>query len=378
MDFDFSEQALALQRLVRRFVEDELMPLEKEVGDRWELTDDQERELDGRATAIGLKSIDVPAEYGGAGFTTVENCLVKEELGKTTTPYGFPGSVSNILYACNDEQKERFLFPCIRGEKRAFFAQTEPNGGSDPASMETSAVRDGDDWILNGRKIFITAAHKSDFGQVLTVSDKEKRSHGGITCFLVEQGTPGFEVVRRIPVMGREWPCELAFIDCRVPSRNILGEPGQGFILGQKWLSANDRLGQGPTAVGLSERCLKLATAYSKQRVTFGRPIAERQAIQWMLADSAVEIHACRMMTYYGAWKADQGGDIRIEASMVRLYATEMQQRIVDRCLQIHGAIGLTDDLPLARMYRHVRSFRITGGSSEIQRFIIARWVLRD
>ena len=380
MDFTLSYELKELQALVRRFVQDELLPLEARVPREWEweLPEDVKARLDARARELGLCSLSVPAEYDGAGLGTLGLMLVKEELGRTITPWAVPGEPSTILYAGNDAQKERFLRPVIRGEKRTCFAQTEPDAGSDPSMMKTRAVRDGDHWVINGSKRFITGAHKADFVQVFALTDPEKRQHGGITCFLVEKGTPGFQVVRRDRIMGRESPCELAFEDCRVPHANVLGEVGQGFKLAQTWLAAHDRMGLGPTAIGMAERALEMAADYAKTRVTFGRPLADRQAIQWMLADSFLEIHQCRMMVYHAAWKADTGQDIRIEASMIRWFAAEMQSRVVDRAIQIHGGVGLSEDLPLAAMYQHVRSYRISGGASEIQRMIVSRHVLRS
>jgi acyl-CoA dehydrogenase len=379
MDFALPYEITELRDLVRRFVADELVPLEPHVPREWEweLPREVEERLNARAKELGLWALSVPEEHGGAGLGTLGRAVVDEELGRTLTPWNIPGEPSAILYACNAEQRERFLYPVIRGEKQTCFAQTEPDAGSDPAMMQTRAVRDGDDWVINGTKRFISFAHRADFVQLFAVTDPEKRQHGGITCFLVERGTPGYKLVGRTRIMGREAPSELLFEDCRVPHANVLGEVGRGFALAQTWLSAHDRMGLGPKAVGRSERALDMATDYAKMRVTFGRPLADRQAIQWMLADSALEIHQCRLMTYHAAWKADQGQDMRIEASMIRLFASEMQSRVIDRAIQIHGGVGLSDELPLAAFYQHVRSYRISGGASEIQRMILARHVLR-
>lgn len=379
MDFSLPYELVELRGMVRRFVQDELLPLEPHVARdwEWELPPEVEQRLDARARELGLCSLSVPEEYGGAGLGTLGLMVVKEELGRTLSPWKIPGEPSTLLYACTDEQKPRFLLPVIRGEKQTCFAQTEPDAGSDPSMMKTRAVRDGDGWLINGTKRFITGAHKADFIQLFALTDPEKRQHGGITCFLVEKGTPGFRVAGRTRIMGREAPCELVFEDCRLSQGNVLGEVGQGFAYAQKWLAAHDRMGQGPSAIGLAERALEMAAQYAKLRVTFGRPLADRQAIQWMLADSLLEIEQCRLLTYNAAWKADQGQDIRVEASMVRLFATEMQSRVIDRAIQIHGGIGLAEDLPLAAMYQHVRSYRITGGSSEMQRMILARHAMK-
>ncbi len=380
MDFTLPEELEDLRGVMRGFVTRELVPLEPLVQREWEweIPADVQHRLDVTARQLGLASLSVPPELGGAGLGFLGLVVVKEELGRTIVPWIIPGEPSVSLYACTEEQRERYLQPIIRGEKVMAFAQTEPEAGSDPAGMKTVAVRDGDEWVINGQKRFITAAHRADFLQVVAVTDKEKRQHGGITCFLVDTDTPGFEVVRRDRIMGREAPCELRFDDCRVPANSVLGEVGGGFALAQKWLAAHDRLDQGPYAVGRAERALELATEYAKNRVTFGEPLANRQAIQTMLADSYLEIHQCRLMVYHAASKADRHEDIRVAASMIRLFATEMQSRVVDRAIQIHGGVGLSEDLPLAALYQYIRSLRITGGASEIQRYIIARHVLRD
>lgn len=380
MEFSIPEDLEALRSVMRGFVTRELVPLERHIARdwEWEIPRDVQLELDTKARELGLASLSVPEEFGGLGLGFLGLVVVKEELGRTTVPWIIPGEPSVSLYSCTPEQRERYLLPVIRGEKVMAFAQTEPEAGSDPAGMRTVAVRDGNEWIINGQKRFITAAHRADFLQVVALTDKEKRQHGGVTCFLVDTDSPGFEVVRRDRIMGREAPCELRFEDCRVAANNVLGEVGGGFALAQKWLAAHDRLDQGPYAVGRSERALEMATEYAKSRVTFGEPLANRQAIQIMLADSFLEIHQCRLMTYHAASRADQGEDIRVAASMIRLFATEMQSRVVDRAIQIHGGVGLSEDLPLADLYQYIRSLRITGGASEIQRHIIARHVLRS
>ncbi len=375
MDFSIPEEIQMLQRTVHKLVYDEAIPLESEVlkYPQGEAPPELIEPLRARTKGLGIWNLDVPEEYGGAGLSAVANAIIREEIHRTVTPVPIGGRVSPILYQGNEEQKERFLLPVLRGEQTSAFAQTEPNAGSDPSAMETTAVRDGDDWVINGRKIFITDGHKADSLQVIAVTDKEKRQHGGITCFMVESNRPGFEVVRRIPIMGWEAPAELSFTDVRVPDSNRIGEIGQGFRLAQSWISAADRLGLGPMALGRSERSLEMAVENARNRVTFGKPLAQRQAIQWMIADSTLEIHLLRTLTHHAAWKADSGEDFRIEASMVRLYASETQSRVVDRAIQILGGYGLSDDLCLARWYRTVRVNRINGGSSEIQRFILAR-----
>jgi acyl-CoA dehydrogenase len=277
----------------------------------------------------------------------------------------------------NDEQKQRYLYPVLRREKRMCFAQTEPDAGSDPGSMRTRAVRDGNGYVINGIKRFITDAEKSDFAQVMAVTDPAKGSHGGISCFLVDMNSPGCRITARYRTMMGDEPCEITFEDCKVPVSNLVGKEGEGFKLAQKWLGAG-RLRHGARALGVAERCIEMGVSYAKERVTFGKPLSERQAIQWKLADSFVELHAARLMVYHAAWKHDQGEDNRNEAYMAKLYADEMSFRVVDRVLQIHGGIGLTTDLPLAKWFVDQRSRMITEGPSEVMRMVIARQVLRN
>ncbi len=382
MDFNFSEEERMVQQLTRRFVQEELYPLEKEYLHEDQLPIPVEKELERKARAIGLWALNTPKEHGGAGISTPGLCLVSEEkyhalLGDYRKSWGIGGDPSPIMYEMSEEQKQRWFYPEVRGEKHGGFCQSEPNAGSDPASMETTAVRDGDEWVLNGVKLWISSAQRADFFQVLAVTDKEKRGRGGITCFIVEKGTPGFRVSRMVPMMGGEEVGELTFEDCRVPDFNRVGNVGYGFVLGQKLL-AKGRLMHGPGAVGIADRCLDMGIKHAKVRVTFGQPIANRQAIQWMLADSAVEIHATRLMSWHCAWKYDQGQDIRQEASMVKVFSGEMSGRVVDRVVQIHGAYGLSKDLPLEKTYRVVRHRRVGEGTVEIHRFVIARNLLRD
>lgn len=382
MDFTIPEEFKMLQTTVRRFVEEEMIPLEKLLPpDSHELPDGHTERLQDKLKEIGLWALSAPVELGGGGINTLGMVLVREEIGKTTLGHGggiFGGDPPNILYHGTDAQKEKYLLPVIRGEKRAAFAQTEPNAGSDPASMQTSAVRDGDNWILNGNKIFIGSAGYADFAMVFAVTDKVRRNRGGITCFLVEKDNPGYKVPRLIDTMGGHKPGEIVLDDCVVPDENRLGPVGMGFQLGQKWLAAGRLIQHPPMCIGAAERSLKMAINYAKRRVTFGQPLAERQAVQWMLADGAVEIHATRMMTYEGAWRNDQGDDVRIQAAMCKLFATEMACRVVDNAIQIHGGVGYSRELPLERFYRDLRRARITEGASEILRFMIARDILRD
>jgi acyl-CoA dehydrogenase len=302
------------------------------------------------------------------------SAIVGIELAHTFVPFTFGGLADNILYRCNDEQKQRYLIPTINGERRSCFALTEPGAGSDAANIQMPAVKDGSDWVLNGEKVFITNGNEADFAMVFAVTDRKKGAHGGVTCFLVDR-----EMGWRssyIPTMGEWGPASLYFENVRVPEENILGELHQGFNLGMQWIGAG-RWNIACRAVGAAERLLQMGIDYSKQRVTFGKPIADRQAIQWMIADSAVEIEATKWLALHAAWMAEQGEDTRHAASIAKLYGAGMANRVADRVLQIHGGMGYTKELPIERWYRELRLFRIFEGTDEIQHFIIARNLLR-
>jgi acyl-CoA dehydrogenase len=307
-------------------------------------------------------------------------CLANEELHKTITPFIFPPDAPNLhmlMQTCTQEQREKYLLPYARGEKRSAIAISEPGAGSDPAGMQTTAVKKGDQWVINGRKIWISRAHIADFTIVMAVTDKEKRARGGITAFLVDKGTPGLVLQRQIPVIGSHAPWEIVFEDMTIPDAQILGEIGQGFAPMQLRLTVR-RLEIGSWCVGFAQRCLDMMVDYAKQRVTFGQRLADRQAIQWFIADSATDIHASRLMTHHGAWKFDQGEDVRQEASMLKIFATEMATRVADRAMQTHGGMGMSKELPLEFIYRRLRPMRIFEGPTEVHRWVIARSLLKD
>jgi acyl-CoA dehydrogenase len=331
---------------------------------------------------MGLWLLDVPAEYGGAGLSLLARCVIQEEIARTkalpfrNNPLFGPG-VGPILYECGEAQRERFLYPVIRGELKVCFAQTEPDAGSDPADMRTRAVRDGDHYVLNGTKRFITEAGDADFAQVICVTDPAKRSRGGISVLMVGMKSPGVSLVRQWPTMMGDKPWEINFDNVHVPLENRIGEEGRGFELGQKWLTLGRVKGHGARCVGIAQRALDMAMEYACHRVTFGQPLADRQAVQFMIADSAIEVRAARLMVYETAWKADQGLDVRNDSYMTKIFCTEMASRVVDRAIQIHGGIGLTRELPLEYWYRQLRSVRITEGVTEVLRWRLARNLMR-
>ena len=381
MDFNLPEELQMLKDTVRKFVDKELIPIEMHTIENMELKPDIRERLEKKTKEMGLWMFDVPEEYGGCGLGSLAQVLVWEELSRTVALPSrgqgiFGPEVRPILYALNPEQKKRFMDPVLRGEKKLCFMQTEPDAGSDPASMKTRAVRHGDHYIINGTKRFITGAGEADIGQLMAVTDPAKGAHGGISCFMVDMKTPGLTLVTRYKTMMGEEPWHITFDDMKVPAENIVGKEGEGFKLAQKWLGIG-RLKHGARALGVAERCIEMGASYSKQRITFGKPLSERQGITFKLADSYVELHAARLMVYQAAWKNDQKQDIRNEAYMAKLFADEMSFRVVDRVLQIHGGIGLTLDLPLAKWFVDQRSRMITEGASEVMRMVIAREVLK-
>ena len=379
MDFTLAPEEKLIQQTVREFVRRELAPLEGDVlrnerEGRPGLARDHLRDLRAKARDLGFWGINTPEEYGGANLGSVATCLALMELGRTFVPFTFGGAADNILYACNDEQKQRYLLPTIAGDRQSCFALTEPEAGSDAGAIRMTAVKDGASWVLNGEKIFITNGNEADFTMVFAVTDKAKGPHGGITCFLVDREMGWHS--ERIATMGEWDPAALIFEDVRVPEENILGELGRGFDLAMRWIGAA-RWAIPARAVGACERMMEMALEHAKNRHTFGQPLADRQAIQWMIADSAVEIEATTWITLRAAWLADQGLDNRHQSSMAKLYGANMANRVVDRMLQIHGGMGYTRELPIERWYREMRVFRIFDGTDEIQRFIIARNLLK-
>jgi acyl-CoA dehydrogenase len=384
MDFNLPEELQLLKETLRRFVDKELIPLEREYRPEGEeMPGNFLRPLQEKVKAMGLWMLDVPQEYGGAGLDLFSRCIIQEEISRTVAlPFRsnplFGPDVRPVLFYCNEEQKERFLYPVIRGDKAVCFAQTEPDAGSDPAAMRTTAVRDGDHYVLNGTKRFITGAGGADYAQVIAVTDAEKRTRGGITCFMVDMKSPGVILERQWHTMMGDAPWQIIFENVRVPAANIIGKLGEGFSLGQQWITQGRIKGHGARSVGIATRALDMMIEYSKDRITFGRPLADRQAIQFMIADSAMELHAARLMVYECAWRSDRGEDVRNLSYMVKIVCTEAASRIVDRSMQVHGALGLMKDLPLEWWYRQLRSIRITEGTPEVLRWRLAQHLIRS
>ncbi|KAB1924116.1 acyl-CoA dehydrogenase [Micromonospora noduli] len=380
MDFALSDEERAVRDTVRAFITREVMPLEAEVLRRERahqpgLDHSEVRELQLKARKFGFWGLATPEEYGGMNLPAVLQSLIWTELGRTFVPFRFGGEADNILFHATEEQKQEFLIPTIEGERRSCFAITEPGAGSDAANIRLSARRDGDDWILDGEKTFITGGHDADFAIVVAVTDRDKGArNGGATAFLVDRSM-GWRS-EFIQTMGEGGPASLIFDGVRVPHRNILGEIGQGFTLGMEWIGKG-RYTIPSHAIGIAERVLQMAIEYANTRETFGTKIGTNQAIQWMIADSETELEAARWLVLRSAWMVDAGLDPRHASSMGKLYGAGMVNRVVDRVLQIHGGMGYTRELPIERWYRQVRLYRIFEGTDEMQRLIISRDLLR-
>lgn len=378
-----TDEQKMVQKTIRRFVEKELIPLENdclrnEREGKPSLPAGKLKELQLKAKEAGFWGINTPEEYGGANLGQMMIAIVLMEVSKTFVPFQFGGGADNILYYGNEEQKEKYLIPTINGDKKSCFAMTEPGAGSDTRNIKMTAVKDGNEWVLNGEKTFITGGNEADFVMAIAITDKELHhsTHGreGVTCFIADRDM-GWKS-EYIHTMGEWGPAGLVFDNVRVPEENILGELNKGYNLGLEWIGFA-RWVVGARAVGTAERLLQMAIDYAKERVTFGKPIAERQAIQWQIADSAVEIEAAKWLVLNAAFTLDNGEDNRHLASMAKLYGANMGNNVVDRVLQIHGGMGYTRELPIERWYREARLWRIYDGTDEIQRMIIARNLIK-
>ena len=401
MDFKLSPELDALKRTMRQMVQDECLPLEPTylanpprdgvddggptgiaeavMGIVGTLPKKNWDRLEQLSKDTGIYTAHLPEEYSGGALGALGHVVVDEESHRSIVQLPVSPVPMMLLGSCTPEQEERYVWPSIRGEKNYAFGQTEPQAGSDPGGMmETRAVHDGDDWVINGTKMFISGAATADYLLIQAVTDPEKRQRGGITMFIVDNPTPGmsFDPIRiwTNPTKAQQFYVRLD--EVRVPATAVVGEVGGGFQLGQRWLVHHDRLLRGSMALGILTRALGMAIDWSKQRVTYGRPIADRQAIQWMLTDIYMDIKALRAITHETAWRADQGEDVRVEASMIKYCAAEWGWRDIDKVMQIFGGIGETLDMPIPHWYHMLRHARIGGGTSEIHRFVMARGLL--
>lgn len=383
MDFAVPTEYAELQKDLESFIDRELRPLEEAEldPDRDDVPVEIRDRVRRRSAELGFYAADFPEDLGGSGLPQLGMVLLREAAARTGcrlaafTLYG-PEGPTGVLLAGTGEQKKRYLMPLITAEKSMCFALTEPDAGSDAQNIKTTAVKDGDEWILNGRKHFITNGKHADFALVFAANDREKKAQGGITAFIVEKGTLGFSVGRgQVGMVEGEGQFELVFEDCRVPDEHVLGGPantGLGFYSAMQFL-AMGRLSIGATCNGIADYCFSLGLGYAKERKAFDRPIGKNQYVQGHLVESLIEIRASKLMTYECAWKYDRGDTVVQESSIVKLYASEMVNRVVDRMIQVHGGMGWMRELPLERIYRLVRIFTLVEGTSEIQKYIIAK-----
>jgi butyryl-CoA dehydrogenase len=378
MEIELNEEQKLLRETVRRFAEEVVAPRAKEIDETGEFP----RDFYDRAGALGLAGITVPEEYGGAAMDTVSYCLVIEEVSRFCATSGVILSVNNslvcdpLLKFGSEEQKREFLAPLAAGEKLGCFALTEPGAGSDAASLRSTARRDGDDYVLNGNKVFITNGTHADTALVFASVDLTKR-HKGITAFIAPADTPGYSHGTHEFKLGvnASGTTELAFTDMRIPARQRLGEEGEGFKIAMSTLDGG-RIGIAAQAIGIAQGAFEEALAYSQQREQFGQHLADFQAIQFYLADMATEIDAARLLAWRAAWMKDQKKRFTLEAAHAKLFASEMAQRVTNKALQIHGGYGYTKEYNVERYFRDARITEIYEGTSEIQKMVIADWVL--
>ena len=385
MKLEMTQEQELITGMVRKFVREEIVPLELNLDPDADELDPADRDrLVEKTKAMGLYGLGIPAEYGGPDIDLMTSTLIAIEMsqhraGLYAPCYGtFGGAGLAQLFEATDEQKEQYLFPTLRGEKRGFFGLSEPSGGSDPArAIQTKAERDGDDWIINGGKLWISGADKADYGLVFARTDKNK-GRNGVTCFIVDTDNPGFHVRRVVHTLrSAHYATELQFEDMRIPHANILGEVNKGFAIASHRLT-RQRIPYAAGCLGVAIKAQEMALEYVPQRETFGAPLSSRQAIQWMLVDNEIDIKQATWITLEAAAKADNGEGFRKEAAMAKLVATEAGGRVVDRCMQMFGGLGVAKDLPLERWFREMRIRRIGEGPSEVQRHVIARELLGE
>jgi len=378
MDVRLSDEQTLLRKSVREFAETEMRPHIME----WDNAQHFPRELMPKLAALGLMGIQFPEASGGAGMSAVDYCICIEELARVDPSVSLSVAAHNGLGAAHigrfgsDEQKQQYLTPLARGEKLAAWGLTEPGSGSDAAAMRTTATKDGDDWVLNGSKAFITHGKSGDTMVVMAVTDKTK-GNKGISAFIVERGTPGLLAGKKEDKLGMRASetTEVLFQNCRIPANQLIGDEGQGFIQTLQVLDAG-RIGIAALAVGLAQGAYEAARGYAFQRKQFGRPIGTFQSIRWKLVDNAARVEAARLLTYRAAWMKDEGQRTTLESSMAKLYASEIAVRASEDCVQIHGGYGFVKDYPAEKFFRDVKLTTIGEGTSEVQRLVIARQLL--
>lgn len=379
--WELPEELVLLRDTVARFMRDEVRPIEeKQPHDCYELPVAELSALQQKAKALGLWCLASPAQYGGGGLGLLAQVLVAEEAAKCRMGAYVPACGAfgidppSVIWLGNEQQIQKYGVAGIQGGKKSFVAISEASGGADPArSIATRAKRDGDHYILNGTKMWITAADKAEWGLVFARTGDEG-DRGGISCFIVDRHVPGLKI-RAIPVIRSYEPFEVHLENVRIPVENRLGAEGEGFQVCQKWL-VHARVPYAAGVIGVAQEALRLAVDWVKQRKSFKSHLSDKQAVQWMIADSEMELQAARLLTYQAAWRADLGRDIKIEASIAKVTATETAGRVIDRCVQMFGALGVSKELPLERWYREMRIKRIGEGPSEVHRMVLARHIL--
>lgn len=387
IDFSIPPEMEATQQRVTAFMDQHVYPNENKLVEDEGLPDDLDRELQNLVKAQGLWAPNLPPEWGGMGIGYIGQALVNEIIGRSVIgPRLFgnaapdAGNAELLLIAATPEQKEQYLRPLAAGEVRSCFAMTEPEvAGSDPTGLRTTAVREGDEWVINGHKWFISGAIGSAFAIVLAVTDPAAEAHARASMILVPTNTPGFNIVRAVPVMGSGGlggHCEIRFEDCRVPVTSLLGKVGQGFKLAQARLGPG-RIQHCMRWVGAAQRSFEMMCTYALQRKSFGEPLAKKQTVQNWIADSAAEISAARLMTLNAAWKLDRGEDARVEISLIKFFGARVMHDVIDRAIQVHGALGYSKDTPLEMFYRNARAARIYDGPDEVHRQVVAQRILK-
>jgi butyryl-CoA dehydrogenase len=380
LNLDLTEEQALLQKTVREFAESEIRPLAKELDE----TGHFPRETFKKAAELGLTGIALPEAHGGAGFDHIAYTIVIEEISRCCASTGVILSVQNSLY-CDpihrfgtDDQKKKFLEPYARGEKIGCYALTEPQAGSNAAALQTKAVLRGNKYILNGTKAWITNGGAAD-AAIVYVNTHPEKGEKGITALVVEKGTPGFKTGKEEKKLGISATacCELVFTDCEVPATNRIGNEGEGYKVALSTLDGG-RIGIAAQAIGIAQGAFEAALKYSQERLAFGHPISQFQAIQFMLADMATEIDAARLLVRKAAWKQDTAARFTMDAAIAKLFASEMATRVTHKAIQIHGGNGYSREYPVERNYRDARITEIYEGTSEIQRLVISSWVLKS
>ena len=387
MDFNLDAQLVELRDRVAAFVRDEVIPVERHAGEA--IADDVVNALREKARAAGIYGPQLPPEYGGMGLGTVAMCVLFEQAGRSFLgPLAMhcsapdEGNMHLLSLFATEEQKAQYLAPLVSGNIRSCFAMTEPapGAGSDPTMMQTRAIKVDDGWQIDGLKWFTSGAEGASVSITMAVTDPDAPSHRRVSAFLVPTDTPGYRLVRAVPTMGGHGlggHCEVEYRSVRVPDSAVLGEVGDGFRMAQVRLGPA-RLTHCMRWLGVAQRSLEIAIARAKERDAFGKKLAEHQSIQWMIADSEIDLHASRLMVMQAAWKHENGSEIRHESSICKVFVAEAVNRVIDRAVQICGALGYSGDTPLEMFFREARAFRIYDGPSEVHRMVIARNLLRE